>query len=186
MKIAKYLIIVGLALVLIGIAYVRALFSHQEEDKATGQDIDRTSSAEILEDYVAKEEVSYLIDSLRQFYIDSLGQFYSDSLLQLRSYTLEAASGPPVVNADSLLEEIGHLGDKLNEAEQKISEFEQDQQRRFEKMVYGFYSGEITSLPSDLSDYERAVSIKEIKSKAKRYFGVSAGSLEKIVKKHKE
>lgn len=186
MKVTKYLIIVALALVLIGIAYVRALFSHQEEDKAAGQSIDRTSSAEILEDYVGKEEVSDLIDSLRQFYIDSLGQFYSDSLLRLKLYTLEDTSGTVTTNADSLVEEIRQLGDKLSEAEQKIAEFEQSQQRRFEKMIYSFYSSEIASLPSDLSDYERAVSIKEVKGKAQKYFGVSAGSLEKIVKKHKK
>ncbi len=185
MKVSKYLIIVALALVLIGIAYVRALFSHQEENKATGQDIDRASSTEILEDYIGKEDVSHLIDSVRQFYVDSLGQFYSDSLLRLKSYTLDNASGEAMVNTDSLVKEIGQLDSKLSEAEQEVVEFKQNQQKQFEKMIYGFYSSEIASLPSDLSNYERAVSIKEIKGKAKKYFGVSADSLNKIIKKHK-
>ena len=85
---------------------------------------------------------------------------------------------------DSLQKEIERLAQKLKRAESEAGRADKDKTIQFEKMVAAFYSGEMKRLPSDLSPYERKVSVEEIKNKAMNYFAISSKTLSRIVKKY--
>jgi len=170
----KIFAILALALLLIGVAYVRALFSHQERLGAFSPEVSRVLPPDMLDDYLKKDEASRTLDSLRQFYADSLAR-----LTTLWSVTIDSL---PSANVDSLQELISGLKEKLDSAEEEVSDAQRSKVNQFEKLVASFYKGEVSQLPSDLSQYEREVSIKEIKDKAQKYFGLSADALDRILR----
>lgn len=181
MKLLKIVSVIILVLALIGLAYVQALFSRQKSGEAEDVWIGRQESKE---EFTRTEHYKSLVDSIRQFCLDSIlseGTFVTiDSMAPalLDSSTV-------YTRFDSLQNEIDRLGAELGIANDKIENYEIDKKAEFEKLVYRYYSREIASLPTDLTDYERSVSIKEIKGKATKYFGVTATKLEEIVRKHK-
>jgi hypothetical protein len=162
MKAAKYIAVVVLVVGLIGIAYMRALWSHQEHPQSQAGLISST-------------EVNRLIDSLRSYYIDSVSS--------TAAYSKPVAAGS--VNGDSLKTEIARLEDDLVTAKNRIKELAADNARQIEKVIRTFYDLEVAALPADLSSYERTVSIKEIKGKVMKYFGVSAETLNRILSRKK-
>lgn len=171
MKAGRYFIVIGLALLLIGVAYVRALFSHQDrsritETQSTGYVSDSTGKS------VGRQETSTPVDSSRRDYIDS----------SKTSVQQDSLAGLQMVSSfvtDSLKEEIGRLNDSLNIVTTRNEE-------RLGKVMVDFCNGEIASLPADLSRYERTVSVKEIKSKAVKYFDIPMDSLNGLLAKAKK
>ncbi|MDD4051916.1 MAG: hypothetical protein PHR28_08480 [candidate division Zixibacteria bacterium] len=162
MRAVKYIAIFLLVVVLASVAYFRALYSHQVHP-------------ETQPGMMPQAEVSRLVDSLRQYYVDSIGL--------ANAY---AASVPnDSVNVDSLKTEIARLNTDLSEAEGKVKELTAGNTRQMEKLIRSFYDHEVAALPADLTSYERSVSIKEIKGKATKYFGVSAESLNRILSRKK-
>lgn len=161
MRTVKYLAIVVLVLALVGVAYVRAVYSRQERQR-------------LKVGMVPATEVDRVADSLRRFYADSIGAAAAAALLP--SVTAES---------DSLRAEISHLKAKLTAADGRVKELTSSATRQFEKAVRAFYNQEVAALPADLSSYERGVSIKEIKAKAMKYFGVSADALGRILSRKK-
>jgi hypothetical protein len=173
----RLIIVAGLVLLLIGIAYVKALFSHQDRDQALSPEVVEVVPANLLDDYIQKEEAANRLDSLHRL--------YADSLQKLNSLLTEAADTQSQADIDSLHILVENLRNRVTQAEKNAKKAKQGKTQQFEKLVATFYKGEIAQLPSDLSKYEREVSIKEIKAKAQKYFGVSAKSLNRMVKKHR-
>ena len=162
MRVAKYIAIVFLVVVLAGVAYIRALYSHQTHpDTQSGM--------------MSQTEVNVLVDSLRRFYVDSLAS--------ANAYSAVVSSDP--VNIDSLKTEIARLNTELADASGEIKKLTADNARKMEKLIHSFYDHEVAALPADLSSYERSVSIKEIKGKAMKYFGVSSDHLNRILSRKK-
>lgn len=172
----KIIVVIALALLLIGIAYVRALFSHQERRGAISPEVSRSIPADLLDDYYNKDSAARSLDQLRQL--------YSDSLIRLAALGTAMDDSLPRPPIDSLRELIRELQEKLDSSVEEVREARLNQASQFEKLVAAFYQGEISRLPSDLSRYEREVSIKEIKDKACKYFGLSADSLDNILDGH--
>ena len=171
----KYAAIVGLALLLVGIAYIRAIFSHQEYASGISAEVGAAIPQDILDDYVMKKEASARQDSLRRLYADSL-----DNMRDLVS-----AASENTQESDSLQALVSELRRKLDSAEKKSQEARQEKDIQFEKLIAGFYKGEIERLPADLTEYEREVSVNEIRNKALKYFGVSSKRLDRIIKKYR-
>lgn len=161
MKVVKYLSVVLLVLTLVGVAYVRALYSRQERPQ---------TQAGML----SSIEVNRLIDSLRLYYVDSVN-------------AAAHVDPVPAVSADndSLKTEIARVKADLAAANGRIKEITAGNARQIEKVIRSFYDHEVAALPADLSSYERTVSIKEIKGKAMKYFGVSAEALNRILARKK-
>ncbi len=162
MRVAKYIAIVFLVAVLAGVAYIRALYSHQTFPETQSKMISQT-------------EVNRLVDSLRRYYVDSLGS--------ANAYTTSVPNDS--VNIDSLKTEIARLNTGLADANGEIKKLTADNNRQMERLVRSFYDHEVAALPADLSSYERTVSIKEIKGKAMRYFNVSADYMNRILSRKK-
>jgi len=170
----RTIVIIVLALIIAGIAYVQALFSKQERPSGKNE---RMISADVLKDYLSRADVDSMMDSLRMFYTDSLQAVFADSL--------ETSSHMASTGVDSLAGEIARLKKQLKTAENKVKNIENTSRSQKNLLIYSFYSNEVSSLPADLSDYERSVSIKEIKSKAIKYFGINSKTLNKIIAKGK-
>lgn len=162
MRAAKYIAIVFLVVALAGVAYFRALYSHQTNPESQSGTISRT-------------EVNHLVDSLRRYYIDSVSSANAYS----------TAMPHDTLNVDSLVMEIARLSSDLADANGKIKELNSGNTRQMEKLIRSFYEHEVAALPADLSSYERTISIREIKGKAIKYFGVSADSLNRILSRKK-
>jgi hypothetical protein len=175
MLMKKYVAIVGLALLLIGIAYVRAIFSHQDHTGGIPDEVGAAIPADVLDDYVMKEEAASRLDSVQRVYADSIGKMQA----------LVSASAESEEVTDSLKSVIDKLSHKLKSAEQEARQAKKAKESQFEKLVAEFYKGEINRLPADLSQYEREVSVKEIRDKALKYFGVTSRKLDRIVKKYR-
>jgi len=177
MKVRKILIVIVLASVLAGIAYVKALFSHQ--DREAGPAASRQSAAPSVPGggHYGENPAGRSLDSLRLIYADSLTQL-SMQLTSLRDSMVNNSG-------DSLQGVVERLRDSLHRAQKGLAESKSLREKQLEQMILAFYKGELAGLPTDLSSYEKGVSIKEIKAKAKGYFGVSQEKLEKILKKAK-
>jgi len=171
----KYVAIVGLALLLIGIAYVRAIFSHQDRTDGFPSEVGKAIPANVLDDYVMKEEAASRLDSVRRIYADSLGKMQE----------IIAASEDSKLAADSLKSLLDELSHKLEAAEKEARQARSAKESQFEKLVAGFYKGEVSRLPADLSTYEHEVSVNEIRDKAKKYFGINSKKLDRIIKKYR-
>jgi len=171
----KYAAIVGLALLLIGIAYVRAIFSHQDHSGGIPNEVETAIPADILEDYVMKEEAASRLDSIQCLYVDSLDK--------MRALVSASADGRQAT--DSLDSVINALSQKLDSAENDARRATTEKDALFEKLIAGFYQGEMERLPADLSRYEHEVSVKEIRDKAMKYFGVTSEKLDRIIKKYR-
>jgi len=169
----RVIVIVALAGLLIGVAYVRALFSHQERD-GTGptKSLGRPAAS------LSPSDVTYLLDSVRLYCIDSLNRIYYP-----HAGAQATSVAPP--EAESLRQQIRVLTEKLDQSDSRLDDLGAEQARRFEKLVAAFYANEAAALPSDLSSYERTVSVREIKTKAMKYFGLSSDSLNEILAKRK-
>lgn len=172
----KALIIIFLALLLIGLAYVKSLLSHQDKNSAFPAEATQMIPEDILDDYIKKDAAAKALDSLQQV--------YSDSLTKLTG-AQPAVDSQSMAAADSLESLISKLRKEHDQAKKEAKTAKQNKTRQFEKLVAAFYRGEISQLPGDLSDYEREVSIKEIKKKAMKYFDLSEKSLKRIVAKYK-
>jgi len=169
----KLIAIVFLALLLIGIAYVRALFSNQERAISQLSSVSGTVPEDILVEYLNKDEAAHRVDSVFRL--------FSDSLAKLNEYWTSMIDSMPLEESDSLENTIADLKEELKDTEERLTQARQERSNQFEKMVKAFYSGEISRLPSDLSNYEREVSIKEIKGKARDYFEISSKRLNEII-----
>ncbi len=178
MKAIKIFVILALVLIVIGLAYVQAIYSRQDSGKSTSE---KSTSGSTIDKFILTEQYANLVDSLRQFYIDSLQE--TRELTTLTNHD-SADVLLTIAVKDSLNHEIDQLNVQLSEAEKAIGDLKTAKQEQFERLVYNFYSREMASLPADLSNYERSVSLKEIKAKAKEYFDISSNSLDKIVKKY--
>lgn len=177
MKATRYIVLLALVLALVGIAYVRALFSHQDRPETVSPEVFESLPPDLLDDYLEKDEVARRLDSLQNFYADSLEKAFA-GWESAKNEKAEAV-------ADSLRRDVENLQNKLKTAQADVTRAEQSKTQQFEKLVLAFYHGEIAQLPSDLSKYERDVSVKEIKHKAQKYFGITSQKLNTILKKHK-
>jgi hypothetical protein len=161
----KIILALGLVIVLVGLAYVRAIYSNQEKEKAAARQSQTDSTAAIRAAEERGRELARVIDSVRKYYIDSM----------YAAMSFVPAEGG-VVSADSLARQ-------LEEAQGEIAELKRQNDRQMSRTVNSIYAVELASLPADLSDYERNVAVKEIKEKLRKYFGMSNESLQKILKK---
>ena len=93
----KVIIVVALALLLIGIAYVRALFSHQDRKTALLPEVTKAVPSEILDGYLKKEEAAQTLDSIHKI--------YSDSMAALTASWTSIVDSLPRAGLDSLREE---------------------------------------------------------------------------------
>jgi hypothetical protein len=171
MKAGRILVILLLVGVLAGVAYVRALYSRQDRDGSRNASDIRQGNEKGRSDAFSRTA-----DSLRLFYIDSL--------------TTALPPSPSVdpqlqATADSLGAANETLREQLEKAQREAEAAEQTWKSKYDQLILAFYQGEVTALPSDLSEYERSVSIREIKSKAEMYFGISTKALERIIGKRK-
>ena len=101
MKIGKFIIIFGLALLLIGIAYIRALVSHQNDRTVIPSEAASSVPANLLDSYVQKEEA--------QRRLDSICQLYADSLTGLKSAWSASADSQSQEKTESLQQVINEL-----------------------------------------------------------------------------
>jgi len=177
MRIGKFIIIFGLALLLIGIAYIRALVSHQNDRTVIPSEAVSSVPANLLDSYVQKEDA--------QRRLDSICRLYTDSLTGLKSAWSASVDSQSREKTESLRLVIDELERKLTRAEKAASQAKDEKTQKFEKLVAAFYNGEVAQLPADLSDYERGVSLNEIRDKAQKYFGVSSQTLNRILSKYK-
>lgn len=173
----RVLIIVVLVAVLAGIAYVKALFSHQDRDGGSLTPAKTAAPSLLGGKSSGGGSLAESADSIRRVYADSLAELS----MQLTSLRDSAAIG----GNDSLLGVIERLRDSLGSARKGLDKAGSLREKQFEQMVLNFYKGELDRLPADLSSYEKGVAIKEIKAKAGEYFGVTQARLERIVKKVK-
>ncbi len=174
---SKIVVIIFLAVLLIGVAYIKALFSHQDREGVLTSEVAGKVPPEIMDDYLKKDEAVRTQDSLKLLYADSLNKITAKWSNMVDSL--------PQANIDSLQSLIEQLKKKADEAEENAEKAKRGKTEQFEKLIGAFYKGEIAQLPADLTQYEREVSTKEIKSKAIKYFGISSESLKRIIKKYK-
>ncbi len=177
MRIMRLIAIVAVVLALVGIAYIRALYSNQERVEMIDSEISEQIN---MDDFVAKVDAYAMIDSVRIHYIDSLAALMAADSME----TMTDASGIAV--QESLHTEIKVLSDSMTTLKERISQLRMQHEISRDKLVYSYFTNEIALLPTDLSDYEMKVSVKEIKSKAKKYFDLSGTELESIIKKHQK
>lgn len=173
----RIFIIAGLAVLLVAIAFVRAIVSHQDEGGGLNPNVAQSVPLDILNDYIEKEDALRRIDSVRLVYTDSLNS------LQTRLASLDSIAA--TTTTDSLRAVIKSLQNNLSTSEKKAADAKQARRRQFEKLVSAFYKGEKSRLPADLSEYERDVSLKEIRAKAMTYFDLSAKELNRIIANNK-
>jgi len=163
----RILIAALLVLVLVAIAYVRAIYSNQEDSKSKSMQAvhDSLIIAQVEKSHTATQ--TQLIDSLRRFYIDSVYKALtaSDSI----------KAGAATANLDSLRHELA-------DANKTIDDLRKGKDKQLQKYVNTIYAAEMATLPADLSDYEKSVSIKEVKEKLKKYFGLSPETLDRLLK----
>ena len=178
MNLTKWITAAALALILVGIAYVQAIFSNQESHPQMEPALNRPQSAEALEGYISRDKHVRALDSLKQT--------YSDSLTVLDSILIARSGGLIQEEFDSLKAHMESLSGKLDATEKQAEDLKNSKTRQYDRLIYKFYAGEMSSLPADLSAYERQVSIKEIKKKAKDYFGISTDALNEIIKENKQ
>jgi Tfp pilus assembly protein PilO len=176
MRLKRYIVIVILALLLIGMAYIHALFSHQNQQGRIPPEASSSLPTELIDEYIKKVDAAARFDSLRNAYADSV-----DRMEQRMTARLDSL---PAYDLDSLQREIERLAQKLLAAQTEADRITRDKSAHFEKMVMAFYRGEIENLPDDLSRYEYNVSLKEIRAKAMNYFNISSEELNRIVKKY--
>ncbi|MCK5126514.1 MAG: hypothetical protein KAR42_09680 [candidate division Zixibacteria bacterium] len=179
----KVIIVVVLALALAGVAYIQAIFSNQDTSPNL---LDRKSISEedILKDYIKKSDVTAILDSVRQHYIDSLYSTLRDSVTKLAEQK-KTVPAKMTAKLDSLKQANSKLQKRISDANGEIKRVNQAKGVQAGKLAEKFYKNEIAGLPSDLTEYERAVSLKEIKSKAKAYFNISSKALKRITAKYK-
>lgn len=173
----KYVIAILLVLVLVSIAYIKALYSSQ--DKQTVQEIS------LSDDYINKDDALKMADSLRLYYVDSVYAALSDTISNLaKSSDSEGEITKLNHTIDSLENSYEKIIGKLNKAQNDLSSAKKEYSGLKYSLADKFYKEEMKNLPADLSDYEKTVSVKEIKSKAKSYFGLSTKQLNSIAKKY--
>lgn len=169
--------IIVLTVILVGIAYVRALYSNQSRQ-------DNVSPAALVvadntptDDYIKRDKLGGMIDSLRLYYIDSLY-----AAISAADTVADLSDNPPIDSIVSSNEELNRL---IGELRLEVDYLMANNQCEFEKLVYRFYAGEMSSLPADLSKYEKNISSKEIKTKTNRYFNLKTGALDRIIEENK-
>ncbi|MEZ5359111.1 MAG: hypothetical protein R3F48_09810 [Candidatus Zixiibacteriota bacterium] len=183
----KILLVIGLIAVLAGIAYVKAIYSSQDSQGDITSARPSLSDDDLYENYMKKDDVLTMMDSLKQHYHDSMHTVIVDSLsvltmaLQNRADTSSPVESPVV---DSLQKANDELNERLARANAEIKRINQSKTEQVEKYAEVFYKEEMNALPSDLTDYERAVMVKEIKAKTQKYFNLSARSVQDIAKKY--
>lgn len=183
----KVLLIISLIAVLAGIAYVKAIYSNQDTPGRVNTDRPSLSDDEIYSDYIKKEDVSAMLDSLHQYYRDSLHSVIVDSLAVLTA-SVQKTAKPSTLNtglADSLENANKELYTRLERANAEIKRINQSKTDQVIKYAETFYKKELAALPADLTEYERAVSVKEIKAKMQDYFNLSSRALKQIARKYK-
>lgn len=168
--------IILLTVILVGIAYVRALYSSQSRQGDAIPTIIVTDSIS-ADDYVKRDDLGSLIDSVRLYYIDSL---YT-ALARVDS-TGETRDNPPL---DSMITANDELSQLILELQAEVELAKENNNKDYKKLIYRFYSGEMADLPADLTKYEKDVSTSEIKTKTNKYFNLKAGALDRIIADHK-
>ncbi|MFW9817883.1 MAG: hypothetical protein ACFFEW_18360 [Candidatus Thorarchaeota archaeon] len=177
MKVKRYILIVALAAILVGIAYIRALFSNQDRISPVSPEAAVLVPPEILDEYIRKDEAATRLDSVHRLYVDSLEIVKRQISADMRS--VDSAT------TDSLQAEIDRLTQRLDLTESAATRADKEKRLQFEKLVAAFYKGEIRRLPNDLSSYEHKVSVEEIRSKAMNYFEISSKDLSRIINKYR-
>lgn len=183
----KILLVIGLIAILAGLAYVRAIYSSQDTSGAFPADRSSISEKELLDNYMKKEDVLTLMDSVRQYYHDSMHTVIVDSLSVLTATVQKSAKSTSTKDSkvvDSLKNANERLNERLAKANSEIKRINQSKSDQVAKYAEVFYKEEIRALPPDLTDYERAVSVKEIKAKTQKYFKLSAREVQNIAKKY--
>jgi len=178
MSLGKIIIIILLVCVLAGLAWVKALYSSQENHSEDLRKAGWMSPQEVSDEYIKIGDARRLFDSIYKRVGDSLQDLYSDSMAVLQSYTAD----PALANTDSLKNLIKTLEEARENDKRLIENIIFEKNMQLENLVYAFYSNELKALPVDLSEYERNVSVREITDKATRYFDISESYLKKIVR----
>ena len=178
MNLSKWILAIVLVLMLAGIAYIKAVYSNQDKVRPEISTAQQSDTETLTDDFISREEHKLFVDSIRQVFLDSLAKINS------------LATGTQAVlsqeTADSLTDEIKSLNRRLSATDKSFAELKRSKTRQFNKLVFSFYNNEMAALPADLSAYERKVSVREIKDKARRYFGLSADALNKIIRQQKK
>lgn len=178
MNVSKWILTVVLVLMLAGVAYIKAVYSNQDKNQSEISTLDQSQADDLYDGYISREDHERFVDSLRNVFFDSL--------TTINSLATGAEAVISQETADSLTAEIGELNSRLSKTDNSFAELKRSKTRQFNKLVNSFYSNEIAALPADLSAYERKVSVREIKDKARKYFGLSADALKKIIKQQKK
>ncbi len=179
----KILLVISLIIVLAGIAYVQAIYSNQDKDSDGYVYGTKVNEEKILKDYMKREDVATMVDSVKTFYRDSMHTVLVDSLSILTASVMKKQGTTKPSDSkqvDSLQEANSSLRKRLNDANGEIKRVSQAKSEQLTKIAELFYKGEMAQLPADLTDYERAVSIKEIKAKTKQYFNLSSSAMTRI------
>lgn len=170
MAVKRIVLAALLVLVLVAIAYVRAIYSNQEQSKA--------QSRQTIHDSLIVAQTQKTLDAERSHLIDSVRRFYIDSVYKVLSLSDSIKAGITSSNIDSLRKELA-------DAKQTIDELRRGKDKQLQKWVNAAYTAELALLPADLSEYERSVSVKEVKDKLKKYFSLSDDSLQRLLKNNK-
>ncbi|MCP4567661.1 MAG: hypothetical protein GY841_08785 [FCB group bacterium] len=178
MNVSKWILIVVLVLMLAGVAYIKAVYSNQDRSQSEITTLDQSQADDLDDTYISREDHERFVDSLRNVLLDSL--------TTINSLATGAEAVISQEMADSLTAEIKSVSRQLSALDKSFAELKRSKTRQFNKLVYSFYSNEMAALPADLSAYERKVSVREIKDKARKYFGLSADALNKIIRQQKK
>ena len=181
----KVVIIVALVVLLAGIAYVQALFSSQDKSGSESAQLSEAAREDILKGYISEAEIPSIIDSVRSFYLDSLQSAFADSIKSLTSRETSPVPSDLKEKMATLESSNTDLNRRLKEANNEIKSIAKSKNEQVASLAETFYKFEVAALPTDLTDYERSVSIKEIKAKAKKYFNLSSQALSRIASKYK-
>lgn len=166
MRTGRILLAVALVVVLIAIAYVKSLYSSQEKEAVGARHLAERDSILSVNTVAVGARIS-----------DSLQHLFHDSLQAVLAGTGRSREAQQVC-VDSLEKALG-------QSSALITKLRQAEGATLRRWVQAFYAGEIALLPADLSDYERNVSIKEIKNKIRTYFGLTPAELDQLLKKNR-
>jgi hypothetical protein len=173
----KYVIAILLVLVLVSIAYIKAIYSSQDRQKP--QEIS------LGDDYISKDDVVKMADSLRLYFVDSVYAALSDTISNLAKDSVSDGKIAELNQTiDSLEKSHNELFTKFATAQKDLDGAKNDYSELKLDLAEKYYQEELKNLPVDLTDYEKTVSVKEIKSKTKEYFGLSTKQLNGIAQKY--
>lgn len=177
----KLLLALFLLVLLIGISYVKKL---RQDDKVSEahQSARQELSRELSEKEGQIDSLAYLAGQQQVQWADSLTKKHADHWRQVDS--LENVIEKKSDSVGSLETQLQELrGAEENSSKGNISSAATSKNRH--ERILALYKKKHKALPTDLSEYERRVSLAEIREETARKFSISLAELDRIRAEYK-